>query len=66
MPPEEFEAEFHTSPDTLTLPSGDVCVTRMACGDEGPMPGSLVVHGRGELLLLWDGVWFRATRQSKK
>ena len=66
IPPEEFEAEFHTSPDTLTLPPGAVCVTRMACGDQGPMPGSLLVHGRGELLLLWDGVWFRATRQSRK
>jgi hypothetical protein len=66
MPPEEFAAEFDTSPDALKLPSGAVCVTRMECGDEGPMPGSLLVHGRGELLLLWDGVWFRATRQRKK
>ena len=66
MAPDKFEEEFRDSPDALKLPPGAVCVIRIACTDEGPMPGSLLVQGRRELLLLWDGVWFRATPQRGK
>jgi hypothetical protein len=36
-------------------------VTDVSCAGEKLMPGTLLVHGDGELLLLWDGVWFRAS-----
>jgi hypothetical protein len=66
MAPDKFEEEFRDSPDALQLPRGPICVTRIACADGAPRPGNLLVHGRGELLLLWDGVWFRATPQRAK
>jgi hypothetical protein len=59
----EFAEEFRVSADALGLAPGPICVTNVACVDDTPMPGSLLVHGRGELLLLWDGVWFRAARR---
>ena len=62
----QFEEEFRVSPDALKLPPGAICVIRVACFGEGAMPGELLVHGGDELLLFWDGVWFRGTRQSTK
>lgn len=64
MTPSKFEEEFQSPPDALKLPAGEICVTRIECG-EGPIPGSLLVQGRGALLLLWDGVWFRVTEQGR-
>ena len=61
----EFAEEFRVSADALGLPPDPICVTEISCVDDTPLPSSLLVHGRGELLLLWDGVWFRATRRRK-
>lgn len=65
MAPGKFEEEFRDSPDALKLPRGPICVTRIGCADGEARPGNLLVRGRGELLLLWDGVWFRATQAGK-
>jgi hypothetical protein len=59
----EFADEFRVSADALDLPPEAICVTEVSCADDAPRPGSLLVHGRTELLLLWDGVWFRAARR---
>lgn len=66
MPRAEFEDEFRDSPDALKLPAGAICVTEIECAGAARMPGQVLVHGRSELLLLWDGVWFRATEQGRK
>jgi hypothetical protein len=58
----KFEDEFGVPADELRLAPGAICVTEVACPD-GPMPGTLLVHGRNELLLLWDGVWFQMRRR---
>jgi hypothetical protein len=58
----EFAEEFHVAAESLALPRGPVCVTEIACADGARMPGSRLVHGRDELLLPWDGVWFRLRR----
>jgi len=61
----EFADEFRVSADALRLPPEAVCVTEVSCADDAPRPSSLLVQGRGELLLLWDGVWFRAAPRRK-
>jgi hypothetical protein len=65
MTPAEFAEQFRVSPEALRLPPGAVCVTEVSCIDDTPMPSSLLVQGRGELLLLWDGVWFRTAPRRK-
>ena len=63
MTPDQFAASFRVSPDALGLAPGPVCVTEASCGDGVPRPGTMLVHGRDGLLLLWDGVWFRTARR---
>ncbi len=60
----EFAIEFRVSADALELSPGAICVTDVSCIDDTPMESSLFVHGRDELLILRDGVWFRAARQT--
>jgi hypothetical protein len=63
IPRPKFEEEFRTSWTSLGLPNAPVCVTEVSCADKSSVPGSLLIHGRGELLALWDGVYFRLHRQ---
>ena len=61
----EFVSAYRVSGDALKLPAGAICVTDVSCADDRLMPGTLLVHGDGELLLLWDGVWFRAAPRAR-
>ena len=61
----EFVAAYRVSGDALRLAPGAICVTDVSCAGEKLMPGTLLVHGDGELLLLWDGVWFRASPRAR-
>jgi hypothetical protein len=63
IPRSEFEESFRIRWDALGLGSASVCVTEVSCADGSPRPGSLLLHGRDELLALWDGVYFRLRRQ---
>jgi len=56
----EFVSAYRVSADALGLRPGAVCVTNVSCGDDWLMAGTLLVHGDGEILFLWGGVWFRA------
>jgi hypothetical protein len=58
-----FEEEFRVTWTALGLANKPVCVTEVSCASGGPNPGSLLVHGQGELLALWDGVYFRLSRR---
>ncbi len=61
----EFLSAYRVSADDLRLAPGAICVTDVSCADEKLMPGTLLVHGDGELLILWDGVWFRASPRAR-
>jgi hypothetical protein len=63
IPRPEFEAEFRASWKALGLANAPVCATEVSCADGSSSPGSLLIHGKGELLTLWDGVFFRLRRQ---
>jgi hypothetical protein len=63
IPRPEFAETFRVSGEALGLADKQICVTEVSCAGGSPGPGSLLIHGRGELLALWDGVYFRLHRQ---
>jgi hypothetical protein len=63
IPRPEFADTFRISGEALGLAPKPICATEVSCTAGSAGPGSLLIHGKGELLALWDGVYFRLRRQ---
>src|SRR5262245_56080134 len=63
IPRPKFAETFQVSGEALDLMPKPICTTEVACTGGAAGPGSLLIHGKGELLALWDGIYFRLRRQ---